>query len=193
MYLFNCYAMVTPRLRRCTSPYSIAFTFTSTTADVYEPPADVRATCCSLASIARAHALAFRHRRFWSTERIAILLLLEFRSHYRRSPDFRTENISLRRVTFPSAHLTSCVNFVRHTFSFLFVPIKSNLIKVARLGLRHENKGERKRPGLRETSLEIQPVCTIAFKFERFMVSGASCYVLHSDCMTRRDVTVPEL
>jgi len=62
MYLFNCYAMVTPRLRRRASPYSIAFTFTSTTADVYEPPADVRATCCSLAFIARAHALAFRHR-----------------------------------------------------------------------------------------------------------------------------------
>lgn len=39
-----------------TSPYSITFTFTSTTADVYEPPADVRATCCSLAFIAYAHA-----------------------------------------------------------------------------------------------------------------------------------------
>lgn len=76
MYLFNCYVMATPRLRRCTSPYSIAFTFTSTTADVYEPPADVRATCCSLAFIARAHALVFRHRRSWFPERVAILLLL---------------------------------------------------------------------------------------------------------------------
>lgn len=39
-------------------PYSTAFTFTSTTADVYEPPADVRATCCSLpASIPRLHRL----------------------------------------------------------------------------------------------------------------------------------------
>ena len=39
-----------------TSLYSITFTFTSTTVDVYEPPADVRATCCSLAFIACAHA-----------------------------------------------------------------------------------------------------------------------------------------
>lgn len=54
-------------------PYSIAFTFTSTAADVYEPPADVRATCCSLAFVARCRTLAFRHRRRRSFPRILML------------------------------------------------------------------------------------------------------------------------
>lgn len=60
-----------------TSLYSITFTFTSTTVDVYEPPADVRATCCSLAFIAYAHA-----RFLQLSPRNATLI---FRHYFRRA------------------------------------------------------------------------------------------------------------
>lgn len=145
MYLFNCYAMVTPRLRRCTSPYSIAFTFTSTTADVYEPPADVRATCCSLASIARAHALAFRHRRFWSTERIAILLLLEFRSHYRPFARFQNWEYIASTCYFSLRASNKLCEF-RSTYIFFLIctdKIELNKSRSARPAARKQRRKEK--------------------------------------------------